>query len=69
MREQIKDRTLLERIINAINKVLAFTEGKTYSDLANETMLFYAVVKNVEIIGEAAYHITKAFCKAHPKTE
>ena len=31
-------------------------------------MLFYATVKNIEIIGEAAYHLTKAFCKEHPET-
>lgn len=31
-------------------------------------MLFYATVKNIEIIGEAAYHLTKAFCKEHPQT-
>ena len=31
-------------------------------------MLFYATVKNIEIIGEAAYHLTRAFCKEHSDT-
>ena len=31
-------------------------------------MLFYATVKNIEIIGEAAYKLTQAFCREHPDT-
>ena len=31
-------------------------------------MLFYATVKNIEIIGEAAYKLTHAFCREHPDT-
>ena len=34
----------------------------------HNTMLFYAKVKNVEIIGEAAYHLTNAFRNAHSGT-
>ena len=31
-------------------------------------MLFYAIVKNLEIIGEAAYMLTPAFKDRHPET-
>lgn len=31
--------------------------------------MFYAVVKNLEIIGEAAYRLTKTFRKEHPDAE
>ena len=31
-------------------------------------MMFYAVVKNIEIIGEAANMLTTAFLQAHPQT-
>lgn len=30
-------------------------------------MLFYAVVKNIEIIGEAAYKLTHEFTEMHPE--
>lgn len=43
-------------------------EGKTEYDLASNSMLFYAVVKNIEIVGEAAYKLTHEFKESHPDT-
>ena len=68
MREPLKDRVRLEHIQTAINNILQYTEGKTVQQLNDDTMLFYATVKNIEIIGEASYHLTRAFCKEHPQT-
>lgn len=31
-------------------------------------MKYFGVVKNIEIIGEAAYKLTNAFCRQHPET-
>lgn len=69
MREPLKDRVRLEHIAESIDNVLSFTKGKTCEDLSSDKMLFYAVVKNLEIIGEAAYRLTKSFRKEHPETE
>jgi uncharacterized protein with HEPN domain len=69
MREPLKDRIRLEHIVEAINKVYKYTEGKTCDDLRTTDMMFYAVVKNIEIVGEAAYHLTKAYCRSHPETD
>lgn len=69
MREPLKDRVRLEHILESINNVFNFTKGKTISDLSKDKMMFYAVVKNLEIIGEAAYRLTKEFRKVNPKTE
>ena len=69
MREPLKDRIRLEHIVEAINKVFNFTEGKTIDDFKVGNMMYYAVVKNMEIIGEAAFRLTKAFCEAHPETD
>lgn len=68
MREPLKDRIRLEHILAAIKNIFQYTDGKTIQQLNDDTMLFYATVKNVEIIGEAAYHLTRAFCKEHPET-
>lgn len=68
MREVLKDRIRLEHMQTAINNIFQFTEDKTIDQLNDDTMLFYATVKNIEIIGEAAYHLTKAFCHEHPET-
>ena len=51
MREKIKDFDRLLHIKESIDNVFEFMEGKTVNDLANDKLLFYGVVKNVEIIG------------------
>jgi uncharacterized protein with HEPN domain len=43
-------------------------QGKTLDDLQADAMLRYAVVKCLEIIGEAAYMLTLEFKDAHPQT-
>lgn len=68
MRETIKDFDRLLHIKESIDNVFEFMEGKTINDLANDKLLFYGVVKNVEIIGEAAYMLTKEFIASHPET-
>lgn len=68
MRELIRDRERLEHILDAIDRVLRYTEGKTYDDLVADDMMYYAVVKNIEIMGEAANMLTHEFTEAHPQT-
>ena len=68
MREPLKDRIRLEHILTAIDNIFQYTKGKNIQQLNDDTMFFYATVKNIEIIGEVAYHLTKAFCKEHPQT-
>ena len=68
MREKIKDFDRLLHIKESIDNVFEFMEGKTVNDLSNDKLLFYGVVKNVEIIGEAAYMLTKEFIASHPET-
>ncbi len=68
MREQLKDRKRLEHILAAIDRVVRFTNGKTFDDLIEDDMMYYAVVKNIEMMGEAANMLTAEFQNAHPET-
>lgn len=68
MREEIKDLGRIKHMIDSINNVFSFMDGKTIEDLESDRMLFYAVVKNIEIIGEAAYKLTFGFVDSHPAT-
>lgn len=68
MREKIKDLDRLLHIKEAIDNVFEFMEGKTVDDLAHDKLLFFGVVKNIEIIGEASYMLTKEFIDKHPIT-
>ena len=68
MREHVRDRERLEHIVEAIDRILEFAEGKTKEELEADNLRYYGVVKNIEIVGEAAYKLTNAFCRQHPET-
>ena len=69
MREPLKDRERLEHMLMAIDRILRYTKGKAFQDLVDDDMMYYAVVKNIEIIGEAANNLTKELCTRHPEIE
>jgi uncharacterized protein with HEPN domain len=56
-------------IADSCNKVLRFTEGLTLSELAGDEKTYDAVVRNLEIIGEAAKHISLDLRKKLPDIE
>lgn len=51
MREASKDIIRLEHIVQAIERIKRYTNGKCFDDLVKDDMMYYAVVKNIEIIG------------------
>ena len=61
MREPERDYGRLQDIIQAANNILSFTEGHTQEQLSSDKLRYFAVVKNVEIIGEAAYMLSLEF--------
>ena len=69
MREEIKDKSRLEHILESIDKALEFTENVSFDEYKSNDMLRYAVVKCVEIIGEASYKLSNEFRNQHPEIE
>ncbi len=65
MREQVRDDGRLLHIQDAIAKALSFTEHVSLEEYKANTMLKYAVIKCIEIIGEASYKLTHEFRKKH----
>ena len=68
MREPLRDRERLEHIKTAIDRIIRYTSDKSYEDLVSDDMMYYAVVKNIEIIGEAANLLSSEFIVSHPAT-
>ena len=68
MRERARDKGRLEDIIEYSDRIIQFIQGKSSGDFSSDGLLYYAVMKNVEVVGEAAFMLTKAFKVAHPKT-
>ena len=69
MREKIKDEVRLLHIIEAINNIFEFTDKVNFEEYQNNKILRFAVIKNLEIIGEAAYLLTEKFTSEHPEVE
>ncbi len=69
MREPIRDRGRLEHILEQLNNIEEFVSGKTLNDLQNDKILQYAIVKCIEIIGEAAYMLSVEFKDKHPQVQ
>lgn len=68
MREAIRDLGRLQHMLEHIDRATQFMQGKSLADLENDAMLRYAIVKCLEIIGEAAYMLTLEFKDSHPET-
>ena len=68
MREQPKDRNRLQHILEAIDTIQGRCGGMAREDLTANKVLFGGIVYHTMIIGEAAYNLTKAFCKTYPET-
>ncbi len=63
----IDDLTRLHHIQDAAREALGFMSGKTRKDLDNNRMLVLAIVKDLEMIGEAAGRISAECRTRHPE--
>jgi len=66
---QDKDKTYLQHILDEIDKVEVFLSGvdeKTFT-VTDTTEKHYAVVRSLEIIGEAASRISSELRNEHPE--
>jgi len=69
MREPIRDKERLQHILDAVGVI---EEGlSTYSrdELLNNRLMYYGLVKQLEIIGEAANLLTFDFRENHPEVD
>lgn len=62
-------RLLLEDILEAINKIQDYTRAMSEDDFRSDSKTIDAVVRNLEIIGEAANNISKSYRDQHSNVE
>ena len=63
------DKERLNHIIEAIDRIKRFTREIDYEEFSKDEVIQFAIIKNFEIIGEAAYHLTDEIKGANPKVE
>lgn len=58
MKGRLPDKARLEHILDALETVDIFIAGLTFDVFASDLKTTFAVVKALEIVGEAANHVT-----------
>jgi uncharacterized protein with HEPN domain len=60
---------LLEDILESCQKILSYTYGMGFEDFISDDKTIDAVIRNFEIIGEAANQVPDEFKREHPEIE
>ncbi len=60
------DRIRLRHMIDAVAEALRFARGKSREDLGKDRLLALALIKDIEIAGEAAGRVSAGLRRRHP---
>ena len=63
----VSDAVRLRHILDAAREATAFVKGRSRADLDADHMLSLALVRLLEIIGEAARGVSGSIREAHPE--
>ena len=66
MKKQQRDAFRVHDMVQAYVKIAKFIAGKAYNDLLTDDLLASAVERQLEIIGEAASHVSVQTCTEWP---
>ena len=61
------NKVYLTHIFDAIDKIEKYTEGKNSKEFMSNSMVQDAVIRQIEIIGEAAKRVSSTIRKSNPK--
>ena len=63
------DKTYLAHIVDAIETIEGYLEGVAYEQFASSKMIVDAVIRELEIIGEASNKISSQFKQENPNIQ
>jgi len=64
-----RDQDYLSDIQEAIARILMYIEGMTFEQFLKDSKTQDAVVRNLEVIGEATKNLSSHFKKAYPQIQ
>lgn len=63
-----KDNTIyIKHILDEITDIQNFIKNSTEENFATNTMMQKAIIRSIEVIGEAANNVASSFQKQHPQ--
>ncbi|VUT28167.1 MAG: hypothetical protein SYNGOMJ08_00729 [Candidatus Syntrophoarchaeum sp. GoM_oil] len=65
MKREVGD--FIEDIVNAMNKALKFLEGLSCEEFARDDKTIFAVIRAIEVIGEAVKNVPEDTRKRYPE--
>lgn len=69
MRDNLGDEARIKHILDAITEVQSYTKDIRFEDFTKNSMMKFAVIKQLEIIGEAANHISEKLKENYSEIE
>lgn len=69
MSDRSNPKLLLDDIVTSGDKILRYTFGMSFEDFISNEIIVDAVIRNFEIIGEAANRLTDDFKDKHPEID
>ena len=69
MKNSFGDRIRLQHIQDAILEIVSYTKDISFEEFKSNSMIKFASVKQLEIIGEAANNVTKHFQNIYSEIE
>ena len=61
------DAIRCRHMLDAAREAVAFGSGRCRGDLSTDRQLALSLIKSLEIIGEAANHVSQAYRERHPQ--
>ncbi len=65
MREEVRDIERLRHILDATNVLIDYKNQHSFEEAQSDPIVYFGLVKHVEIIGEAVYKLTAEFRASH----
>ncbi len=67
MTDELKDEDRMRHMLEAAQKAVEFSKGRSRSDLDKDEKLTLSLVHLLEILGEAAGKVSEGFRQSHPE--
>lgn len=66
MKKEISDKVRINHILDAITEIELYISNSTFDDFKRNSMMHFACIKQLEIIGEATNHISDTIQQSYP---